>query len=161
MILVDSEGNLMLDQCQWKSYVLSFTCKGSTSKLESVCDQDIRFSARYSCSPRWTRTWYRLGLQLILDAHAGLLRWFPRMRMSLGILGLFSTWLVQAPNLPGQVSQGWLTGHDDVVAPDRNNKACYDDIEVGLDLFQNLSNKFFIKCSLTSIALWMNELWSI
>ena len=116
----DSEGNLMLDQCQWKSYLLSFTCKGSTSKLESVCDQDIRFSARYSYSPRWTRTWYGLGLQLILDARAGLLRWFPRRRMSLGILGLFCTWLLHAPNLLGQVSQGWLTSHDDIVASDRN-----------------------------------------
>jgi hypothetical protein len=32
-------------------------------------------------------------------------------------------------------------------------------IEVGLDIFEILSNKLSIKCSLTSIALWMDQLW--
>jgi len=56
------------------------------------------FYCRLLLSSRWIQTWYVLDLQLHLDSHAILLRWWPKERISLGILQVFSTWLGHASN---------------------------------------------------------------
>ena len=65
--------------------------------MEFVCDLDVRFTTRWSCSPRWTRTQVGLGLRFGLDILAGLLMWWPRRRTSKGFLSRFSKSLGCAP----------------------------------------------------------------
>lgn len=55
-------------------------------KWKSVQDLSVYFSVSCSWNPRWTQTWYALGLQFGLDTHVSLLiRWWPRWRTALGI----------------------------------------------------------------------------
>ena len=92
---VDLEIILIWDQCHWKSYLIAFSCIGRTFKIESICDMGAHFTA--DCS--WVRDEFKLDvldLQLHLDSHAILLRWWPKERISLGILQVFSTRLGHA-----------------------------------------------------------------
>jgi len=85
-IPIDSKGILTWDQCHWLSYEIILPCIGRMSKMDPICNLGVYFCANYWWSPRWTRTWYGLSLQIGLDAHDSLLRWSLRRRKSLDIL---------------------------------------------------------------------------
>ena len=74
------------DRCHWLSYEIILPCIGRMSKMDPICNLGVYFCANYWWSPRWTRTWYGLSLQIGLDAHDSLLRWSLRRRKSLDIL---------------------------------------------------------------------------
>jgi hypothetical protein len=86
--------------------------------MEYVCSLGVRFTIGCSWNSRWTRTWHRLGLQLGLDALAGLL-----MAKEEDVQGL--SWCVLhllgvCSNL-SQGSKGEHQAYDDIVAPGRNS----------------------------------------
>jgi hypothetical protein len=155
----------MWDHFHWFSYQIIFPSIYGSSKTKSVCDMDVRFTTHYSWSPKWSRTWFGLGLQLGLDALGCLLRWWPSKRHPWASLSYSpSFWGMLQFEPRSQVGITNPRRRRSTQQKQRQNVSMIwrpwrHDIEVGLDLFKSLSNKLSIKCSLTSIALRMDELW--
>jgi hypothetical protein len=85
MIPIDSDGIWTSNQSHWLDYEIIFPSICGSSKTEYGCILGVYFIADWSRRPKQTRTRIGLGLQLGLDILAGLLRWWPRRRTSLGI----------------------------------------------------------------------------
>ena len=96
-IPVDSKWIWAWDRCHWKNLEIIFPSIPSEPKSEPICDRGTHFSADCSWTPKQTRSQLQLGLQLGLDALAGLLRRWPRWRTSKYFLDMFSIFMGCAP----------------------------------------------------------------
>ena len=96
-ITVDSGWIWAWDQCHWRRLEIMFPSIPSAPKSKPVYDRGICFIAGCCWSPKQTRVRIRLGLQLGLDALAGLLRRWPRWRTSKGFVTVFPISLGHAP----------------------------------------------------------------
>jgi hypothetical protein len=73
MIVDDSDFRWTYDYCQWKGYLLSFSCICRTFKREVVCNLDVNLNRRWSWTPSWTQTrQFRIGLVRHLLVHVSL-----------------------------------------------------------------------------------------